>query len=60
MKNTMSIKIPARSNGRSRAHGVLFDHDSPFRPQTVTRKDLYRRRDKHVKKSESNSAAALD
>lgn len=37
---------------RSRAHRVLFSDDSPFKPKSVRRKDQYRRRDKHPKRSQ--------
>ena len=32
---------------RSRAHRILFDNDSPFKPSKVERRDRYERRGKH-------------
>lgn len=36
---------------RSRAHRVLFLHDSPYKPRVVELKKRYRRRAKHIKQS---------
>ena len=34
-------------NPNPRAHYVLFDEDSPFKPKVVKRKDTYQRKPKH-------------
>lgn len=33
--------------GRSRAHRILFDANSPFKPSKVARRDRYVRNEKH-------------
>jgi hypothetical protein len=35
---------------KTRAHRVLFEHDSPFRARKVTLKNQYQRRPKHPKR----------
>lgn len=47
-RETFSFKI---EQPKHRAHRVLFDEDSPFKPKRVERKDGYRRKDKHPKRS---------
>jgi len=40
---TFTIEKP-----KHRAHRVLFQEDTPFKPKVVKRKDGYKRRQKHV------------
>jgi hypothetical protein len=40
------------SQYKTRAHRVLFEHDTPFRPRRVELKTRYRRRAKHVKRDQ--------
>ena len=47
MKTTIQIKLPRQ---RSRAHRVLFDENSPFKPKVVQSKLQYSRRAKHPKR----------
>ena len=37
---------------KTRAHMVLFFHDTPFKPKRVERKDLYQRQPKHKKSAD--------
>jgi hypothetical protein len=37
---------------KHRAHRVLFDNDSPFKPKTIKAKNQYRRKDKFQKRLE--------
>jgi hypothetical protein len=34
---------------KHRAHRVLFQEDTPFKPKVVNRKDTYKRKPKHPK-----------
>jgi hypothetical protein len=45
------IKVRVDPVGRSRAHAMLFNGDLPFRGRREQRRDTYRRRDKHVRRS---------
>jgi len=44
MKLERSRKV---QRARSKQHVVLFDHDGPFTPKQVARKDQYKRQPKH-------------
>jgi len=48
MKTTIQIKLPRQ---RTRAHRVLFDENSPFKPKVVQSKLQYSRREKHPKRA---------
>lgn len=37
---------------KHRAHRVLFQEDTPFKPKVVNRKDTYKRKPKHVNRQD--------
>jgi len=43
---TFTIKAP-----KTRAHYVLFSHNTPYKPKTVVSKLQYKRQEKHKNKS---------
>ena len=46
-KEIISFVIPAQKH---RAHRVLFDNNTPFKPKVVKSKQHYQRKPKHCKK----------
>ena len=48
------IKIPVNRNPNPRAHRVLFDEDSPFRPKKVKSQLQYQRKPKHRNQGEND------
>ncbi len=52
MKTVISFRIPKI---KTRAHKVLFDDDSPFKPKVVRAKNTYKRREKHRTKFDKYS-----
>jgi len=45
-KQTITVNF---QRPKTRAHFVLFEHNSPFKPKTVENKLAYKRRPKHKK-----------
>lgn len=47
------MKIIITPTRKTRAHRVLFDSNTPFKPKRVERKDLYKRKPKHRNSDET-------
>jgi cytochrome c-type biogenesis protein CcmE len=46
--NKIIVKIPRKT----RAHNVLFFHDTPYKPKRVELKTRYKRQEKHKKSAD--------
>jgi hypothetical protein len=50
----VKIKLKLKQNPSPRAHFVLFAHNTPFRPKTVTVKNKFQRNPKHRNQGEND------
>lgn len=52
MKNVISFRI---DKPKHRAHKVLFENDTPYKPKVVNPKNVYKRKQKHRQKFDNYS-----
>jgi hypothetical protein len=52
MKKVISFRI---EQPKHRAHRVLFENDTPYKPKVVRPKNVYKRKDKHQNKFDKYS-----
>ena len=54
MQKSHKIRFKQEQSPNKRAHRVLFDQDTPFRPKREDRKDTYQRHPKHRNKGDND------